>query len=144
APAPDLSQPGVAIRPVSATSSALENAGMSAALAIDGNPGTRWASAFEDGAWIQFDFGSPTAVGYLRLTWENAHAREYALQVSDDGTAWTLLRYVTNSPGGTEEFYNLNVRARYIRLQGVARATAYGYSLFDAAFKTPGSDNSIG
>lgn len=139
----DTSVPGVAIKPVSATSSALENQGASAAMAIDGNPGTRWASSFEDGAWIQFDLGVKTQVGYMKLNWENAYGKEYALQVSDDGKTWQQLRYVANGKGGVEEFYNLGANARFIRLQGVARGTQYGYSLFEVQFKTPGSDNTM-
>ena len=139
----DLSQPGVLIAPVAATSSAVENPGMSAAQAIDGDPSTRWGSAFEDGAWIQFDFGAKTQIGYMKLLWENAYGKEYALRVSDDGQNWSQVRYVTNGHGGTEEFFNLGINARYVRLQGVARATQYGYSLFEVTFKTPGSDNTL-
>lgn len=139
----DLSKPGVSIKPVATSSSSLENAGLSAALAIDGKPTTRWASSFEDGAWIQFDFGAKTQVGYMKLLWENSYGKQYALHVSDDGQNWSQLRYVTNGQGGTEEFFNLGANARYIRLQGVARATQYGYSLFEVEFKTPGSDNTL-
>ena len=139
----DPALPGAVIRPVSATSSPVENPGMSAAMAIDGKTGTRWASKFEDGAWIQFDFGAKTPVGYMKLLWENAYGKQYALQVSDDGQNWSQIRYVSNGHGGTEEFFNLGVNARYIRLQGVARATQYGYSLLEVEFKTPGSDNSL-
>lgn len=139
----DPTQPGVFIKPVAATSSPVENPGMSAAMAIDGKSATRWASSFEDGAWIQFDFGAPTAIGYMQLQWENAYGKEYALQTSNDGQNWTQVRYVTNGKGGTEEFFNLGVTARHIRLQGVARATQYGYSLLEAVFKSPGSDNTL-
>ncbi|MEM4990146.1 di-heme oxidoredictase family protein [Collimonas sp. H4R21] len=139
----DTSKPGVTITPVAATSSALENPGLSAAMAIDGKMTTRWSSASEDGAWIQFDFGAKTQVGYMKLLWENSYGKQYALRVSDDGQTWSQLRYVSNGQGGTEEFFNLGVNARYIRLQGIARATQYGYSLFEAQFKTPGSDNTL-
>ncbi|GGC57651.1 di-heme oxidoredictase family protein [Undibacterium terreum] len=139
----DTSKPGVSIKPVTATSSALENGGMPATLAIDGKPGTRWSSASEDGAWIQFDFGTKTQVGYMKLLWENAYGKQYTLQVSDDGQTWSQIRSVTNGQGGTEEFFNLGVNARYLKLQGVARATQYGYSLFEVEFKTPGSDNTL-
>ena len=138
-----MSTPGVVVKPVAATSSALENPGMPASLAIDGNVGTRWASSFVDGAWIQFDFGAKTQIGYMKLVWENSYGKEYALQVSDDGQTWSQLRYVTNGKGGTEEFYNLGANTRFIRMQGVARATQYGYSLFEAEFRTPGSDNTM-
>ncbi|PZP30646.1 MAG: thiol oxidoreductase [Roseateles depolymerans] len=139
----DPTQPGALVKPVTATSSAVENNGNSALQAIDGNPGTRWASAFDDGAWIQFDFGAKTPIGYMKLLWENAYGKEYKLLTSDDGQNWTQLRYVTNGKGGTEEFYNLGANARYVRLQGVARATNYGYSLYEVQFKSPGSDNSL-
>jgi len=139
----DPAAPGGVVKPVAATSSAVENAGLSAAAAIDGQSNTRWASAREDGAWIQFDFGAPTAVGYMKLTWENAYAKQYSLLVSDDGKSWSQLRLVTSGQGGTEEFFNLGVNARYIRMQGIARATQYGYSLFEVEFKSPGSDNTL-
>ncbi|MES2105701.1 MAG: di-heme oxidoredictase family protein [Pseudomonadota bacterium] len=142
-PPVDTSKPGLSIKPVAATSSALENPGLSAAMAIDGKLTTRWSSSFEDGAWIQFDFGTKTQVGYMKLQWENSYGKQYALRVSDDGQTWSQLRYVSNGQGGTEEFFNLGVNARYIRLQGVARATQYGYSLFEVEFKTPGSDNTL-
>jgi len=143
APPADLSRPGVAVKPVTATSSAVENNGMAAPMAIDGKPSTRWSSASEDGAWIQFDFGAPTPLGYAKLVWENAYGKAYKLLSSDDGRNWTEVRSVTNGRGGTEEFFNLGVQARYLRLQGIARATAYGYSLFEAEFKSPGSDNTL-
>ena len=137
-------QPGVVIKPVAATSSPVENPGMSAAAAIDGNPNSRWGSTFVDDAWIQFDFGKPTAIGAMKLVWERSYGKEYALQVSDDGQNWAQVRYVMDGKGGTEEFLNLGVLARYIRLQGVARNSQYGYSLFEVQFKTPGSDNTQG
>lgn len=133
----------VAARPVGATSSATANAGNSAAKAIDGDLSTRWESAYVDDAWIQFDFGAKTQVGYMKLTWENAYGKEYAIQASDDGQAWYQFRYVVGGQGGTEEFFNLGANVRYIRLQGAARGTQYGYSLFDVQFQAPCSDNSI-
>ncbi|NVM79511.1 CxxC motif-containing protein (DUF1111 family) [Duganella sp. SG902] len=140
----DTTKPGVPLKPIAATSSPVENGANSAANAIDGKTATRWASAFDDGAWIQFDFGVKTQVGYMKLLWENAYGKQYNLLVSDDGNNWTQIRTVTNGRGGTEEFYNLGVNSRYIRLQGVARSTQYGYSLFEVEFKTPGSDNTLG
>lgn len=141
-PATDTSKPGVVIKPVKASSSGDQN-GQPAGYAIDGKPDTRWASTAIDGAWIMFDFGSKVQVGYMKLAWENAYAKEYALRTSDDGKTWTQLRYVSGAAGGTEELFNLNANARYIALQGVARATQYGYSLYEVEFKTPGSDNTL-
>ena len=140
----DTSRPGVAVRPVTATSSETANLTNTAAKAVDGDGTTRWESAHVDDAWIQFDFGAKTQLGYMKLVWENAYGKEYVVEVSDDGATWYQLRYVMGGQGGTEEFFNLNANVRYVRLQGVARATQYGYSLFEVEFKSPGSDNSIG
>jgi CxxC motif-containing protein (DUF1111 family) len=137
------SEPGALIKPVSVSSSAVENAGMAADMAVDGKLSTRWGSIAEDGAWIQFDFGAKTPVGYMKLQWENAYAKQYAVRVSDDGINWAPLRYVSSGKGGTEEFFNLGANARYIRIQGIARATQYGISLFEVEFKAPGSDNTL-
>jgi len=139
----DASLPGAVLKPVAAASSEPENGGLAAAQAIDGKPATRWASKADNGAWIRFDFGAKARIGYMKLQWENAYGKQYALQVSDDGQNWSQARYVGNGQGGTEEFFNLGIHARYVRLQGIARATNYGYSLFEVEFKTPGSDNSL-
>jgi CxxC motif-containing protein (DUF1111 family) len=135
--------PGVALKAQAATSSAVENGANAASMAIDGKTDTRWSSASVDNAWIQFDFGARTQVGYIKLLWETSYGKQYKLQVSDDGQTWTDVRYVGAGQGGTEEFFNLGINARYIRLQGITRASQYGYSLYEVEFKTPGSDNTI-
>ncbi len=40
-----------------ATASSTENATFPAGNAVDGNPGTRWSSAFSDPQWVQVDLG---------------------------------------------------------------------------------------
>eukprot|EP01041_Mallomonas_annulata_P020199 gene20199-39875_t len=138
----NLSNPGVLVKPVAAT--ALSESGANTAMAaIDGSSTTRWESSASNNNWIQFDFGAKTAIGYLKIVWENAYGKEYALQTSDDGQTWYQVRYVVGGKGGVEEFFNLNANVRYVRLQGVARATQYGYSIFEVTFKSPGSDNSL-
>jgi len=139
----DPTKPGVAIKPVVATSSEPENGSMAPGMAIDGKPGTRWSSKPENGAWIQFDFGKRTALGYIKLNWEASYGKQYTLFTSDNGQDWKELRHVGNGQGGTEEFFNLNTVTRYVRLQGVQRASQYGYSLFEVEFKTPGNDNTL-
>ncbi|MBT9486776.1 MAG: discoidin domain-containing protein [Rubrivivax sp.] len=137
----DLSRPGVAVRPTAASASSSINAGSDAAKAVDGSLGTRWESAHSDAQSIQFDFGAKTHLGAMKLVWEAAYGKEYAIEFSDDGSTWYQARYVTGAKGGTEEFFNLRAHVRHVRIRGVARATQYGYSLFEVEFKSPGSDN---
>jgi CxxC motif-containing protein (DUF1111 family) len=140
-PGIDLSRPGAALRPVAATASSSTGAGAAAAMAIDGNPATRWQSASTNNEWIRFDFGTKTPIGAVRLHWEAAFAREYSIEVSDDGAEWHSLRQVTAGAGGVEEFFNISANVRYLRVRGVVRATAFGYSLWEVDFRSPGSDN---
>src|ERR1700755_1246830 len=52
-----------------ATASSVENAGPPASAAVDGNPGTRWSSAFSDPQWLQVDLGSRATLSQVVLTW---------------------------------------------------------------------------
>jgi len=137
-----LTVSGVVMKPVAVSSSSALN-GNTAANAVDGSLTTRWESEWSDNQWIQFDFGVKTGIGSMKLVWENAHALEYSIQVSDDAQTWYQLRYVVDSHGGTEQFMSLNSNVRYMRMLGIKRATEYGYSLFEVQFESPGTDNTL-
>ena len=38
--------------------------------AVDGDPGTRWASEFSDPEWIYVDLGESVEIGAVLLNWE--------------------------------------------------------------------------
>ena len=65
--------------------------------AVDGNPRTRWSSAYVDNQWIQVDFGSPVTFDQVAIAWEQAYARDYVIQVSDDGATWRDVKAVSNA-----------------------------------------------
>jgi beta-glucosidase len=121
-----------------ATASSTENAGTPAAAAVDGNTGTRWSSAYSDPQWLQVDLGSAQPVCGVSLNWETAYATAFQIQVSTDGTTWTPVYSTTTGTGGTQ---NLTVSGtgRYVRMYGTARATGYGYSLWEFGIFTGGS-----
>jgi hypothetical protein len=112
------------------TASSLENAGFPAASAFDGNTGTRWSSQFSDPQWIQVDLGATHTLCKVTLMWETAYATAFQIQTSNDGTTWTSVYSTTTGTGGTQ---NLGVSGsgRYVRMYGTARATQYGYSLWE-------------
>lgn len=113
-----------------ATASSAENGGMAAGAAFDGNTGTRWSSAFADPQWIQVDLGSVRSLCRVSLQWEAAYGKAFQIQVSNDGSAWTTLYSTTTGAGGTQSL-NVSGSGRYVRLYGTARATGYGYSLYE-------------
>jgi hypothetical protein len=118
-----------------ATASSLENATFPASAAVDGNTGTRWSSAFSDPQWLQVDLGASQSVCQVTLTWESAYATAFQIQVSADAATWTPVYSTTTGAGGTQTL-NVTGTGRYIRLYGTARATPYGYSLWELAVYT--------
>ncbi|MFF4211472.1 beta-1,3-glucanase family protein [Streptomyces sp. NPDC001796] len=120
-----------------ATASSTENASFPATAAVDGNPGTRWSSAFTDPQWLQVDLGSVQQISRVTLTWEAAYAKAYQIQTSTDAANWTTVYSTTSATGGTQ---NLTVpgSGRYVRVYGTARATQYGYSLWEFQVYGPG------
>ena len=113
-----------------ATASSTENAGTPASAAVDGNLSTRWSSAFSDPQWIQVDLGSTQTICQVVLNWEAAYGKAFQIQTSADGSTWTTIYSTTTGTGGTQTL-NVSGSGRYIRMYGTARATQYGYSLWE-------------
>jgi hypothetical protein len=113
-----------------ATASSVENASFPASAAVDGNTSTRWSSAFSDPQWLQVDLGSVSTISQITLDWETAYATAFQIQTSTDGTTWTPIYSTTTGTGGTQTL-NITGTGRYVRMHGTARATQYGYSLWE-------------
>jgi beta-glucosidase len=113
-----------------ATASSVENAGTPASAAVDGNTGTRWSSAAADPEWLQVDLGANATITQVVLQWEAAYATGLQIQVSNDATTWTPVYTTTTGTGGTQSL-TVSGNGRYIRMYGTARATGYGYSLWE-------------
>ncbi|TDD58726.1 glycosyl hydrolase family protein [Kribbella antibiotica] len=124
-----------------ATASSSENAVFGAASAVDGDPGTRWSSAFGDPQWIQVDLGASATINQVQLAWETAYASAFQIQVSNDANSWTTINSTTNGAGGNQTL-NVSGTGRYVRLVGTQRATQWGYSLWE--FKVLGSASGPG
>jgi hypothetical protein len=121
------------------TTASTEDPSSPAVNATDGNSGTRWSSAYADNQWIQVDLGSSQAVDQVAVTWEQAYARTYTVQVSADGVTWTDAASVDNTAiplpfnGGDA---SLDVESfpaasgRYVRISCGLRQTSWGNSLW--------------
>jgi gluconolactonase len=114
-----------------ATSSSNETTAFTPNLAVDGNTTTRWASAFSDPQWLQVDLGATMNINRVVLRWEAAYANAYQIQTSNDGTNWTTIYSRTSGAGGVNDLTGLSGSGRYVRMYGTARATAFGYSLYE-------------
>jgi F5/8 type C domain/Putative Ig domain len=126
-----------------ATASSTENASFPAADAVDGNTGTRWSSAFSDPQWLEVDLGSSQSICQVGLNWEAAYATGFQIQVSTDNTNWTSIYSTTTGTGGTQTL-SVTGTGRYIRMYGTARATQYGYSLYEFQVYTTSAGGGTG
>jgi hypothetical protein len=85
-------------RPAAASST--ENASFGAGNAVDGNPGTRWSSAFSDPQWLQVDLGTSSTVCGVTPSWETAFARSFQVQVAPAATGpFTTIFSTTTGTG---------------------------------------------
>ena len=99
--------------------------------AVDGNPGTRWASDWSDPQWIYVDLQGTYHVTEVKLNWEAAYGTTYQIQVSADAINWTTIYSTATGAGGLEDLTGLSGTGRYVRMYGAARGTVYGYSLWE-------------
>jgi hypothetical protein len=105
---------------------------LDAVNAIDGDAGTRWASAWADNEWLAVDLKTKMVVTEIEINWENAYAVDYDLQISEDGSnPWTTVVAVRGSEGAVELIDFLSTETQFVRLLSLQRATHYGTSLFD-------------
>ncbi|GGM25021.1 hypothetical protein GCM10010129_81950 [Streptomyces fumigatiscleroticus] len=94
----DSAEPGTDLALRRAATASSEEDGHPAAHATDGNPGTRWSSAYEDHQWLQVDLGTARRFDRVAVLWEQAYPKTYTVQVSDDGESWSDVTTVSNTP----------------------------------------------
>jgi len=114
-----------------ATASSSENPSVDATKVVDNDASTRWSSDFNDNEWIQIDLGGNYTINKVTLDWEASYASAYKIQTSTNGNNWNTVYETTSGNGGDDEIIFTATNARYVRMQGVKRALAYGYSLWE-------------
>ncbi|QHS63797.1 Calx-beta domain-containing protein [Chitinophaga agri] len=97
--------------------------------ATDGDPTSRWESAWSDNQWIMVDLGQNYPICTINLRWQ-VLATGYTVEVSPDGASWTNIVTETANTGLTKT-YSVTANGRYVRMTGLTRGSAYGFSLYD-------------
>ncbi|MGW0400057.1 discoidin domain-containing protein [Streptomyces sp. NPDC003002] len=97
--------------------------------AVDGDRGTRWASDWSDGQWLQLDLGGTRLVQRVTLDWEGAYGKAYRVELSTDGTNWQPVWSTASGDGGLDTARFPATSARHVRIHGLQRGTQWGYSL---------------
>lgn len=99
--------------------------------AVDGVYSTRWSSNFTDDEWLAVDLGGVARIDEVRITWEHAFAKRFALQTGPSFSGpWTTAVEVDDGQFGTT-LTDVGASARYLRMLGIQRATQYGYSIWE-------------
>ena len=129
-------------KPVETSSAELSSLG--ASRANDANDATRWGSAWADNQWWQVDLGSSKSIDTVAINWEDAYAKTYKIQVSQNGSVFTDTASVSLSSDGAKTTQFPPVSARYVRVLGLTRATPYGFSAWDIRVMSSASTTQAG
>jgi hypothetical protein len=124
------------------TASSVESNTTPATYAVDGNASTRWSTLFSDPQWIYVDLQNTYAVNRVKITWEAAYGKDYKVQISNDANTWTDLKSVVGNTSLVNDWTGLAGTGRFVRVYGTARATAYGYSIYELEVYGSSSQNS--
>ena len=134
-------KPNLAYKKAVSVSSTETGFGNTPENGVDGIPSTRWSSNYSDNQWYQIDLGKVYAIHTVVIRWENASAKSYRIDESNDGQNWTPVAVKQNMATGarTDSIVNMKGGSRYIRFLGFSRNTQYGYSFYE--FEVWGTEN---
>lgn len=111
--------------------SSQESTEYTGAKAVDADGNTRWSSSYADNQNFIVDLGAEYPVSSVKIAWEAAYALQYQIQVSTDNSNWTTVYENYSGTGGTQTVTFNTVTARYVKMYGIKRATAYGFSIYE-------------
>ena len=103
----------------SSASSEETDKGNTAALAMDGDPATRWcATSGSQAQWLMLDLGMARDLGSIAIRWEAAAAYRFAVEGSQDGQQWQMLADKTqNSDTAQPMTVALSGQVRFVRVR---------------------------
>lgn len=114
-------------------------------LAVDGDAGTRWESAWDDNVTWQLDLGTAKDFNTIQIVWQDAYAKSFVIEAGNtvgtdgyitDGTKIVEEKSQTLSGfPNTQNFTFTKTNARYIKLSCSERpeiwGNKYGYSIWE-------------
>jgi hypothetical protein len=123
-------EPRLPVEPYDRTPMASASSSASDAVrALDGDSDTAWTSEGSGDQWVAVDFLAPREYGGLVIHWgEGAHASDYSVEISDDGTSWTTVRAVRGGTGGRDYLFLPESESRHVRL-AIEAGTGEGYAI---------------
>ena len=108
---------------------------------------TRWAS--EQGVDLQYiviDLRNTYKIDVIDIVWQNSSAKDFNIQISNDGVVFEKVGLVSSAKTGSRYdniVLNDEIEARYVKIEGTARNTDYGYSIWGLGIYGPEEDKTI-
>ncbi|HUF26094.1 MAG TPA: discoidin domain-containing protein [Gemmatimonadaceae bacterium] len=88
-----------------------------------------WRSAAGGEQWLMLDFLRSREIGGLVIDWARGEqARDYSVQVSEDGREWETRYAVSNGASGRDHIHIPETEGRYLRL-AMSRGAAESYAV---------------
>lgn len=146
--------PGLPVvsRGAKVAASSAENVGSMPEGAVDGDNNVRWGSAHTENEWLTVDLGETCYLSHVSILWEAAYAARYAVQLAPadakmttldvtyagqrrkvtvpEESAWVTVTEESATSVGLKDT-PVNASGRYLRIRGIERGSAYGYSLYE-------------
>lgn len=105
-----------------------------AGKAVDEDLSTRWGDgAWSKEHWFQVDLGKKYALKALAISFEISYAKDFEVQISDDGVNWRTIKTVTdNDTLDWNYILNTPVYASYIRVNASRTSNEeWGFSIWE-------------
>lgn len=99
--------------------------------AVDADGNTRWSSGYADGQYYIVDLGANYDINRVRIAWEAAYGRDFQIQFSTDNSTWTTATSVWGNTSQVNDLTGVAGVARYVKMYGIARATEWGFSMYE-------------
>ncbi|MDQ2890425.1 MAG: discoidin domain-containing protein [Gemmatimonadota bacterium] len=127
-------EPVVPLRPPSPRATASASiAGSPAAYAVDGSQATIWRSGESSRATLTIDLRADREFGGLTVAWDPvSRARDYDVQLSEDGHEWVTAYTVHDGAGPRDMLYMPESEARWVRLV-LRSSSGGGFAVRDVA-----------
>ena len=116
-------------RTVKATSEESEQ--YKAEYAVDADGNTRWSSKNYDKQNFIVDLWGVHTVASVKIAWETAYASQFQVQISTDNSSWKTVYENYKAKGGTMVINFSPVKAQYVKIYCIERATEYGFSIYE-------------
>ena len=126
-------------RTVKATS--IESEKYKAEYAVDADGNTRWSSENYDKQNFIVDLWKIYTVASVKISWESAYASQFQVQISTDSSSCKTVYENYNAKGGKMVINFSPVKAQYVKLYCIKRATEYGFSIYEFEIYENNSDS---